>query len=351
MTPVSDLESRLQSLFRATVADVADVAVIRLPGDASNRSYYRIQGGGNSAIAMVLADNDPHRSAEEIGSDIDEIRELPFLNVLRFLERNELPAPKLFYDGVREGILLLSDLGDETLLDRATPLDEAGREKLYTEAVDTLLAFQRAGLRETGAGDFLGFRRRFDADLFHWEFHHFLEYAIEKKGIVVDPADRERLDAAFRRLSERIATMTPVLVHRDYHSRNLMLQDDRLYLIDFQDALTGAAPYDLASLLRDSYIAVGDPIVDRLVERYRLGAVDAGIGTWGADEFREMFDLVSVQRNLKAAGRFDYIDQVKGNPKFLADIPRTLGYVRENLQRHASLADLRLFGRYVPALA
>lgn len=349
MSHTPSVTQRLTDLFRTHVASVENIVVEKLPGDASNRSYYRLQGGGRSSIAMVLAEADPHKAAEEINKDSGTLTELPFTNVLRFLKARALPAPTLLYDGQNEGVLLLEDLGDLTLLEVANGLAEAGREALYAKAVDLLVPFQKEGTGHESS--FIGYKRRFDKDLLYWEFHHFLEYGIEKKGIVVDPADRTRLDQTFRELSDRIAGIPEVLVHRDYHSRNLMLFEDELAIIDFQDALMGPAPYDLASLLRDSYIAVGEGVVDRLVERYRRNAGDAGIGKWGADEFREWFDLVSVQRNLKAAGRFDYIDQVKGNPKFLADIPRTLSYVSGNLKKHESLKGLRLLGKYVSALA
>ncbi len=344
------IEERLERLFGEHVAEGADIAVTRLPGDASNRVYYRVVGGGASVIAMVLADADPHKAAEEISKDTGVIVELPFVNVLRYFERHGLPVPRLLYDGQHEGVLLLEDLGDLTLLEHVGGLDNDAREAVYASAVDHLVAMQAAACRDRDES-FLGFRRRFDVDLLYWEFHHFLEYGIEKKGIEVAADDRKSLDETFRVLSERIAAMPEVLVHRDYHSRNLMVAPDGLAIIDFQDALLGPAPYDLASLLRDSYIALDDGAIDRLVERYRLGAEGQGVGRWGSDEFREWFDLVSVQRNLKAAGRFDYINMVKGNPKFLADIPRTLAYVRKNLSRHESLAGLRALARYVEALA
>lgn len=350
MSALSPVVDRLPELYRIHVAPAVSPRVEKLPGDASNRSYYRLHGEP-SVIAMVLADADPHKAAaEEITKETDPISELPFTNVLRFLAARRLPVPRLLYDGQHEGVLLLEDLGDLTLLEYALPKGEAERESVYTQAVDQLIALQRpASAAEQKA--MIGFRRRFDADLLYWEYHHFLEYGIEKKGIAVSAGDKAALDKSFRELSERIARMPEVLVHRDYHSRNLMLAGGKLAVIDFQDALMGPVPYDLASLLRDSYIAVGEGIIDRLVERYRTAAVAAGLGKWGADEFREWFDLVSVQRNLKAAGRFDYIDQVKQNPKFLADIPRTLAYVKGNLAKHESLKTLRIFGKYVPALA
>lgn len=350
MSTISSVVDHLPGLFQAKVSQVSEIIVEKLPGDASNRSYYRLKGGNRSAIAMVLAESDPHKAAEEIGKDTGKLTELPFTNVLRFLAARGLPVPAMLYDGQREGVLILEDLGDLTLLDHAAALAEGEREKIYAKAVDQLVELQRAptGTEQKAC---VGFQRRFDKDLLYWEYHHFLEYGIEKKGIAVTPQDRVSLDNTFKELSQRIASMPEVLVHRDYHSRNLMVWGEKLAIIDFQDALMGPVPYDLASLLRDSYIAVGETAVTNLVNRYVAAAADAGIGKWRGDEFREWFDLVSVQRNLKAAGRFDYIDQVKNNPKFLADIPRTLSYVRQNLATHASMAGLRVLSRYVPALA
>jgi len=147
-----------------------------------------------------------------------------------------------------------------------------------------------------------------------------------------------------------------VFTHRDYHSRNLMVREKsvngtRLGVLDFQDALMGPATYDLASLLRDAYIALDEPLVDDLIACY-LGrmAGSMAVGT-DAGKFRRLFDLTSIQRNLKAAGRFVYIDRVKHNPKFLADIPRVLGYVRQNLAKYPELATLRKhLTTYVPEL-
>jgi aminoglycoside/choline kinase family phosphotransferase len=130
-----------------------------------------------------------------------------------------------------------------------------------------------------------------------------------------------------------------------------MIAGERLGVIDFQDALMGPATYDLASLLRDAYIALDESLIDRLVEYY-LDQLQEGRHLWTNREvFRRLFDFTSIQRNLKAAGRFVYIDRVKGNPKFLADIPRTLGYVKRNLDKYPELFTLRkLMSQYVPEL-
>jgi aminoglycoside/choline kinase family phosphotransferase len=198
----------------------------------------------------------------------------------------------------------------------------------------------------------LAFHRSFDVPLLMWEFDHFLEYGIAARhGRAMDSGDEAAIREEFRKISELLAGQPRVFVHRDYHSRNLMVAGERLGVIDFQDALMGPATYDLASLLRDAYIALDESLIDRLIEYY-LDQLHEGRHLWiNREAFRRLFDFTSLQRNLKAAGRFVYIDQVKGNPKFLADIPRTLGYVKRNLHKYPELFALRkLMSQYVPEL-
>ena len=187
--------------------------------------------------------------------------------------------------------------------------------------------------------------------LLMWEFEHFMEYGVwVRQGKKPMCADHEKVcRETFNAMAEYLADQPKVFTHRDYHSRNLMVHGDQLGVIDFQDALLGPATYDLASLLRDSYMALDDAFIDEMILRYREGMC-AELDLATQDDmlltdpvaFRRLFDWTSIQRNLKAAGRFVYIDQVKGNPKFLSDIPRTLGYVRRNLERYPELEPLRL---------
>jgi aminoglycoside/choline kinase family phosphotransferase len=155
----------------------------------------------------------------------------------------------------------------------------------------------------------------------------------------------------FRNIADQLADQPRIFTHRDYHSRNLMVDGTRLGVIDFQDALMGPATYDLASLVRDAYIQLDEALVDELVEYYQDQMTDQGVGGIDRAAFRRVFDFTSIQRNLKAAGRFVYIDRVKGNPKFLADIPRVLSYVKRNLEKYPELVPLRKhLAPYVPEL-
>jgi aminoglycoside/choline kinase family phosphotransferase len=137
-----------------------------------------------------------------------------------------------------------------------------------------------------------------------------------------------------------------VFVHRDYHSRNLMVTGDRLRVIDFQDALMGPRTYDLASLLRDSYVSLDHALVDRLIGYY-LAALAGPRPDTAA--FQRLFDLTGFQRNLKAAGRFIYIEKVKGRPTHLPYVTPTLHSAKRVLERYPDLTELRgLLAPYVP---
>ncbi len=175
-----------------------------------------------------------------------------------------------------------------------------------------------------------------------WEFDHFLEYGVAaRQENPIKHEDEVAIREAFQGIARMLADEPQVFVHRDYHSRNLMVDGERLGVIDFQDALLGPATYDLASLLRDAYIELDEDMIDGLIDRFLDGMAVQGRVWADRAAFRRLFDLTSIQRNLKAAGRFVYIDRVKHNPKFLADIPRVLGYVKRNLLKYPELSALR----------
>ncbi len=325
-----------------------------LAGDASNRRYYRIglrAGAPSSLILMQLAEPEAFKQSEEAVSGASvAIDELPFTNVLAHLAAARLSVPTLHYYDREAGLLYLEDFGDLTLAEAARAATPDRRAALYRQAIDDLVAMQ---VRATTPANprCVVFHRTFDVALLMWEFEHFLEYGVvARRGKPMCADDAIPVQQAFRHIAEQIAAQAPVFVHRDYHSRNLMVDGDRLGIIDFQDALMGPSTYDLASLLRDAYIALEEPLVDELIGYYLDRLAEHGRRPDPA-AYRRLFDLTSLQRNLKAAGRFVYIDRVKHNPKFLADIPRVLGYVRRNLEKYPELAPLRThLSPYVPEL-
>jgi hypothetical protein len=180
----------------------------------------------------------------------------------------------------------------------------------------------------------------FDVEKLTWELDFFLRHFVEGyRAAALTAADREALTEEWSAIAGELSAEPRVLCHRDYHSRNLMLHDGRLFIIDFQDARMGPDTYDLVSLLRDSYVDIADRELDELIAYFL--ALKGCQGPSDAAEFRRRFDLMAVQRNLKALGTFGYQTITRGNPVYIQYIPRTLNYARANLAKYPRFARLR----------
>lgn len=331
------------------------ITITPLAGDASNRRYYRLTApdGRQTAILMVLADPEAFKASEEaVNAAARADDELPFLNIWRHLHGRGLRVPQLFHYDAPLGWLLLEDLGDHLLSQAVAGQSADAMRALYRQAIEELVRLQTLATTPPDARC-LAFGRSFDEALLMWEFDHFVEYGIEaRRPDALPPAQRKALQSAFRPIAAELAAQPRCFTHRDYHSRNLLVREGKLWMIDFQDALLGPPQYDLASLLRDSYITLPGELIDQLLEDYAQLSAQAGRPVADRAAFRRLFDLASVQRNLKAAGRFVYIDRVKGNPNFLPSIPRTLDNVRANCRRWPELKPLHdLLAPLVPELA
>ncbi len=329
--------------------------VTPLAGDASNRRYYRatvVGGPPHSFILMQLAEPEGFKQSEEaVSGATHQITELPFVNVMSHLAKAGVPVPTLHYYDQVAGLLYLEDFGDLTLAEAVSQAVAPSVESRYKQAINVLVQMQVKATTPADPGC-LAFHRSFDVSLLMWEFDHFLEYGVvARRGKPMCSDDWTAVRHEFETIANILAGQPRVFTHRDYHSRNLMVDGVRLGVIDFQDALLGPATYDLASLLRDAYIRLDEPLVDDLMAYYLDQLAERRFVWTNRAAFRRLFDLTSIQRNLKAAGRFVYIDCVKGNPKFLVDIPRVLGYVKRNLEKYPELQPLRKrLTPYVPEL-
>jgi aminoglycoside/choline kinase family phosphotransferase len=245
------------------------------------------------------------------------------------------------------GVLALQDLGDVTLqahLGFAPPQQHAA---LYRQAVGLIETLQRRG-RDLASGAYLPYGIAFDVSRLMWELDFFVKHFLEAyRGAAIPTAERDALRQELAVIAAALAAEPRVLCHRDYHSRNLMLHEHILYMIDFQDARLGPDTYDLVSLLRDSYIDLPDGTVDELIAYFlaRAGRTDQ------EPAFRDRFDLMALQRNLKALGTFGFQTTARGNTVYIQYIPRTLTYVRDNLHRHPRFARLAgILSTYLPEL-
>jgi hypothetical protein len=341
--------SRISSTLRQHLPFTAELEQwVPLAGDASNRRYYRLnmkKAPVSTLILMQLAGPEGFKASEEAVSGAEsEISELPFLNILKHLKVHGVPVPSLYFYDESAGLLYLEDFGDVTLAQACQGKPLKVVERWYGQAIDQLVHLH-VDASESSASACLAFTRSFDVPLYLWEFDHFLEYGIvARQGRPMCADDCVPVREEFQIMAEWLTRQPKVFTHRDYHSRNLMVDGERLGVIDFQDALMGPVAYDLASLLRDSYIALDESLIDRLIARYVEGMCQnlslpqqTAMLFHDTEAFRRLFDFTSIQRNLKAAGRFVYIDRVKGNPSFLASIPQTLKNVRANLNKYPQL--------------
>jgi N-acetylmuramate 1-kinase len=339
-------EARVRSaVARAVGSEAANAPVLQLAGHASLRSYWRVGSPPASWVVMVMPpDAKPEEVTKGGASAVN-----PFVDVQRYLERIGVRVPRIhaFYEA--EGLMVLEDLGDDMLETRLRAGD--AKEPLYEAAIDQLARLRAHAEREpTGS---VAFTRAFDYDLYHWELEHFREWLLEAwKGARLTPGEKEVVDREFARIARALDAEPKGFTHRDYQSRNLMILPDRTQaVIDFQDALLGPRQYDVVALLRDSYVELEPAFIEKMIRRYLDRFAAEGGPRLEYAPFRELFDLLTVQRKLKDAGRFVFIDRVKKNPGFLVSIPASLKYVREALARRPDLAELHaVLAKHVPEL-
>jgi aminoglycoside/choline kinase family phosphotransferase len=300
--------------------------VVPLTGDASDRRYFRLLvGDGPSQVIAVHP------------GEID-FEALPFVNVARLLSAMPVPVPALLGHSNELGVIALEDLGDVTLQAHLGAATASEHDALYREAVSLIEALQRRGAELT-SNEYLPYRIAFDVEKLTWELQFFLKHFLEGyRGVSLAPVARAALSEEFAVIAEELASEPRVLCHRDYHSRNLMLHHGRLYIIDFQDARMGPDTYDLVSLLRDSYVDFSEAQVEQLMAFF---LALRGERPGEATEFRRRFDLMSVQRNLKALGTFGFQTLTRANTVYIQYMPRTLRHVRANLERYPRFARLQ----------
>ena len=305
------------------------VRVAPMVGEASARSYVRIEADGMAPVVLMMLADDPLKSEEVV--DGERPRRMPFLEVGEYLARGGMPVPAVLHVDLPRRAILLEDLGDVTV-ERALA---AGEDKaaLYHAAIELLADMQAWGERSPDH-ECVAFRRRFGEGLLRWEMDHFDEWLLRTwTGRTPTAGEKAVLDAFYDEVVRRLVALPSGLVHRDYQSRNLMVQDGRLRLIDFQDALAGPYMYDLVALLRDSYVAFEPEEAAGIRRHFREARLARGLWVPSAADLDDHFFLGAMQRKMKDAGRFVYIDRVKKNPKFLPNIPRSLAYAREALER------------------
>lgn len=293
-----------------------EIRVQKLAGDASLRKYFRLHLNDKSYVLMLTEPFDA--------------KSYDFLLVQNFLQVRGIPVPKvLVHDGGR-GSILLEDLGDRTMLHELGDRPEKELE-LFQSALQLLVDFHEKTKAKEQPKPVPGFGLAFDEEKLLWEVDFTLEHLF---GSYLKRSIPQREFGAIRDsfvdICRRLAAEPRVFTHRDYHSRNLMLdQNNKLVCIDFQDARMGLRAYDLASILRDSYYQLSEERVYELVDFY-LGKVGEKLEK---KHFVKMFDLMSIQRNFKAIGSFTSFYGKRSDPMYIRFVGNTFENIRRNLAK------------------
>lgn len=318
-----DRKAALSAWFRELTAQVPELSVFSsdrqadcVSGDASFRRYFRVRQGSRSVILM---DAPPDREAVT-----------PFLGVAETLRQAGVRVPLVLAADIEQGFVCLEDFGDELLLgqlrEAAAREDHARASTLYHTCFEELLLVQSADADSLPV---------YDEALLQREMALFRDWLCEGwLELKLNGEDHDILGACFERLVEAALAQPRGFVHRDFHSRNLMYREDHSSgvlapgVLDFQDAVQGPLTYDLVSLLKDCYIAWPREEVRCWVVEYLALARNRGLlGDMTPERFWQDFELMGVQRHLKAAGIFARLFLRDDKPGYLGDIPRTLGYI------------------------
>jgi aminoglycoside/choline kinase family phosphotransferase len=312
-------------LRRVTPAHGLQPASLRpASADASFRRYLRLDGAGRSFIVM---DAPPAQ---------EDCR--PFVKVAQLMADAGLHVPQVLAWDEPQGFMLLDDLGVQTMIEVVEPQPARATQQLYLRAVDALLAWQLASRP--------GVLPPYDEALLTRELSLFPDWYLQKhRGLDLPARMRETLDTQFRLIVQRNLAAPSVYVHRDFMPRNLMLPRDpaeqRLGVLDFQDAVHGPITYDIACLMRDAFLSWDEEFVLDITVRYWEKALKAGLPV-DADfgEFYRAVEWMGLQRHLKVAGIFARLTLRDGKPKYLADAPRFIAYIRTATHRYRELAPL-----------
>lgn len=285
--------------------------------DASFRRYFRAETGNGPLIVM---DAPPEH---------EDIR--PFKSIAQRLESTGVHVPHIHASCEERGLMLLEDLGSTPYLSQ---LSGESADHLYGVAMDALLVLQ--GARTEGL-------QHYDEALLMREMRLFDEWFLSRHlGMTLSTSEQSMLEGIYHQLVDRALEQKQVFVHRDYHSRNLMVTHERSPgIIDFQDAVVGPVTYDLVSLIRDSYVAWPHERVTNWARAFHGKLTRAGVIDIGWDAFRKDMDLMSAQRHLKVAGIFARLNYRDAKPAYLNDIPVTINNLVASLTPYPEFDEFR----------
>jgi aminoglycoside/choline kinase family phosphotransferase len=315
------------------------LSITKLAGDASTRSYFRVEAAGSSVIVAHYPEpfNENERAVDALARAelSNPSARLTFANhpsahieATELFIRAGLPVPRIFEVSGADGLMLIEDAGDLKLQDWLSNHTNGEAKDAYTHALELIIKIQDATELALVA-DSIFAHLAFDEAKLRWELGYFFaNYFNRYLHMRLDAAQSNAVQADFKEMSSELAVRPRVLTHRDYHARNLMMASGKMFIIDHQDARMGPASYDLVSLLSDPYTNLSGDAVAGLVERFIAMKAESRFPIIDIDEFKNELELMTVQRMLKAVGT--YASQAAaGNPAYLE-------YIEPALQRAVS---------------
>ena len=337
---MESVESLLRSVVRRWRPELADCKISLITPDASLRRYYRLgfsQPISNlslangvapqSAVAMVF----DSIAGAEVGTGVKINTDEACVKLTAFFIEHGVSVPSLYFDARDAGVLLIEDLGDKPLISVLLPGADAAKaenlaEKLYKQAIDQITCIQQIPIENS----FFPFQRELSREVYLSEMQEFNEFFLSAYHLNSDQL--QLVERTFQRIAQELTSLPRVLVHRDFHSWNLLVDEaEDVRVIDFQDALLGTRSYDLVALLndRDTDAALGAELYAKLLRYFADRTARGGDFPWE-------YDRVLLQRDLKVVGRFSKLVNLRKLENYRRWIPGTLRRVFSSLERIVS---------------
>ena len=317
-------DPRKQSLSQwvAQQMNINSLQLLPVSGDASFRRYFRFECDGQSYIAVDAPPEHENNQA--------------FSSIARLLESHQLNVPQFLHLDLVQGFIVISDLGDRLLLSELTN-ENVGN--YYAKAFKVLLNMQAISAPK------INDLPVYDSEKLNFELSLFQDWFLERYlSIDIEDQEKEMFERTFSLLVDNAIQQPQTFVHRDFHSRNLMLTNsEQLAVIDFQDAVTGPLTYDLVSLLRDCYIEWPDERVDEWCNQYWQNSLDANLHQLTYSEFKQAFDWMGMQRHIKVLGIFCRLNYRDSKSGYLKDLPLTYRYVKKIASHYPEFSEFNTF--------
>ncbi len=316
------IQKNIAALFRTCYSK--PLSITKIQGDASSRQYFRVTGTNGSCVACY--DQALNTSSADT---------YPFLVLHDLLSRHAIPVPAILAMDAEKNILLLEDCGDLLLQNVFNSAIQHTIPDRYREIIDILVQIQAI----SGHNNKIPFSISFDQKKLMFEFDFFIQYGL--RGYF-SPMFGDELIGRLRHEFETIAEILVkpkhfVLNHRDFHSRNILIHQNKPVIIDFQDARMGLPQYDAVSLIKDSYVRLDPSLADKLKANHYYALFGNGLTSMSFDEYLFYFDISAFQRNIKAIGTFCYQTRIAKNSNFEHSIAPTLAYIPDYLEARSEL--------------